>query len=90
MSDFVLSWVSSRAWTIHHATASLNATNLQAREDDQVAFLQRLLPRMAKKLRDRQPHLCPGGRYTNLTPTEKMSVSAVPATSDIIEGDLAT
>lgn len=63
-----------------------------ARDIAHVQCLKKIFPRFAQKLRDRQPHLCPGGKYADLSASAREEVSNAKPTSDIMGnvGEAAT
>ena len=57
--------------------------------DAHICFLQKLLPLMAEKLRERQPLLVPGGEYATLSAEEEKQCEAAPTTSNSQESDFS-
>ena len=85
--DFVLTGVKSITYLRFKTTCALSFEQKSQLEDAVVDCLVRVFPLMAKKLRDWQPNLCPGGDYTNLLAEEVKTLGA-STTSDIMEGGL--
>jgi len=63
------------------------AEDVTERETKHVQLLLKLFPRMAQKLQQRQPELCPQGAYHNLSADDKKAAPQAPTTSDSQEGD---
>ena len=57
-------------------------------DEERVKFLCDALPQMAAVLRERQPHLVPGGQYAALSEEVEKTLANVKTTSDTQEGDL--
>jgi hypothetical protein len=49
-----------------------------------IEFVVRALPRMAVVCRERQPHIAPGGEYTDLD-EKQAEMCTAPATTDVVE-----
>ena len=71
--------VDHAAWFLAHFVPS----------DAHICFLQKLLPLMAEKLRERQPLLVPGGEYDTLLAEEEKQCEAAPTTSNSQESDFS-
>ena len=80
-------WHGTTTFWMRRQWLQLSTTEQKQKEDALVAMLLAVFPRMAAKLRDRQPELCPGGEIANLDAKTQERFSIVPITTDPLEGD---